>query len=113
MSRIDRDQYTVGAKNCAVGDAASSDGALAMHDLVDPTGRHPDRNGELVLGDAEPPMTSSIRISPGWTGSIRSAFDEFGIVCTSIPPGETHTPLCVHADVALPAPVADETLQDR
>src|SRR5699024_5670880 len=59
-------------------------------------------------------MKSSIRISPGWIGSIRSLSvvgDEFDIVRTSISPDETETPLRVHADAVLPASVADQTLQ--
>jgi hypothetical protein len=59
-------------------------------------------------------MKSSITISPGWIGSIRSAsvvVDEFDIICTSISPDEADTPLRVHTDAVLSASVADETLQ--
>src|SRR5690625_7597662 len=59
-------------------------------------------------------MKSSIRISPGWIGSIRSlsvVVDEFDIVRTSISPDEAETPLRVHADAVLPATVAGQTLQ--
>src|SRR5690625_1583920 len=59
-------------------------------------------------------MKSSIRISPGWIGSIRSlsvVVDEFDIVRTSISPDEAETPLRVDADAVLSASVADQTLQ--
>src|SRR5699024_681575 len=61
-----------------------------------------------------PSMKPSIRISPGWIGSIKSAsvvVDEFDNFCTSISPDEAETPLRVHADAVLSAPVTDELLQ--
>src|SRR5699024_890407 len=62
----------------------------------------------------KPSMKSSIRISPGWIGSIRSVsvvVDEFDIFCTSINPDEAETPLRVHADAVLATTVTDEPLQ--
>jgi len=59
-------------------------------------------------------MKSSIRISPGWIGSIRSVsvvVDEFDIFRTFLSPDEAETPLRVHADAVLPASVSDQTLQ--
>src|SRR5699024_9657581 len=62
----------------------------------------------------KPSMKSSIRISPGWTGSIRSVsvvVDEFDIVRTSISPDEAETPLRVHSDAVLPTTIPDESFQ--
>src|SRR5690625_5333456 len=59
-------------------------------------------------------MKSSIRISPGWIGSIRSVsvvVDEFDIVRTSISPDEAETSLRVDADDVLSASVAEQTLK--
>src|SRR5699024_12676267 len=59
-------------------------------------------------------MKSSIRISPGWVGSIRSVsliVDEFDIFRTSISPDEAETPLRVHTNAVLPARAADQALQ--
>ena len=47
-----------------------ADATLAVHDLVDASRRHPDGNGEAVLGDAERFRYSSARISPGWIGGM-------------------------------------------
>src|SRR5690625_1415640 len=62
----------------------------------------------------KPSMKSSIRISPGWMGSIRSSsvvFDEFDIFRTSISPDEAEPPLRAHADAVLSATVTDEKHQ--
>src|SRR5690625_2545166 len=59
-------------------------------------------------------MKSSIRISPGWIGSIRSVsvvVDEFDIVRTSISPDEAETPLRVHSDAVLSTTIPDEAFQ--
>lgn len=45
---------------------------------------------------------------------MRSAsvvLDEFDIICTSISPDEADTPLRIHTDAVLSAPVTNETLQ--
>src|SRR5699024_10737247 len=55
-------------------------------------------------------MKSSIRISPGWIGSIRTAsvvVEELDIFRTSIAPHEAEPPLRVHTAAVLPAPIAD------
>jgi len=59
-------------------------------------------------------MKSSIRISPGWIGSIRSVsvvVDEVDIFRTFLSPDEAETPLRVHADAVLSASVADQRLE--
>ena len=59
-------------------------------------------------------MKSSIRISPGWIGSIRSALvvvDKFDIFCTSFSPYKTESPLRVDANAVLATSIADESLQ--
>src|SRR5690606_13949748 len=61
-----------------------------------------------------PSMKSSIRISPGWIGSIRSVsvvVDEFDIFSTSISPDEADPPSGVHTNAVLTTPVAGESLQ--
>src|SRR5699024_10071188 len=53
----------------------------------------------------KPSMKSSIRISPGWIGSIRPrsvVVDEFDIVRTSLSPHEAKPPLRIDADAVLP-----------
>src|SRR5690606_26762915 len=63
---------------------------------------------------SKPSMKSSIRISPGWIGSIRSAsviVDEFDILRTSISPDEADPLLGIHPDTVLTATVSDQPLQ--
>src|SRR5699024_2735410 len=62
----------------------------------------------------KPSMKSSIRISPGWMGSIRWSsvvFDEFDIFRTSISPDEADPRLRAHADAVLSAAVTHEKHQ--
>src|SRR5690606_17071055 len=62
----------------------------------------------------KPSMNSSIRISPGWIGSIRLlsvVVDEFDIVRSSLSPDETDAPLCVDSDAVLAPTIADALLQ--
>src|SRR5690625_1775229 len=59
-------------------------------------------------------MKSSIRISPGWIGSIRSSsvvVDEFDIFRTSFFPHEAKPPLRIDSDAVLPAPISRQSLQ--
>jgi hypothetical protein len=59
-------------------------------------------------------MKSSIRISPGWIGSILSAsvvVDELDILRTSLSPDEADAPLVVHPDAVLTAAVACQPLE--
>src|SRR5690606_32927439 len=62
----------------------------------------------------KPSMKSSIRISPGWMGSIRSGsvvVDEFDIIRTSLSPDEAETPLRVHTDAVLTASITRQLLK--
>lgn len=61
-----------------------------------------------------PSMKSSMRISSGWTGSIKSVsavVDELDIYRTSISPDKAESPLRVHANTVLPTPVANKPFQ--
>jgi hypothetical protein len=41
-----------------------------MHDLIDPPRRHPDRDGELVLGDTERGEEFFGEDLTGWIGAV-------------------------------------------
>lgn len=59
-------------------------------------------------------MRSSIRVSPGWIGSIKSpsaVVNEFDTLSTSLSPAETETPLRIHADAVLSTTVTDQPFQ--
>src|SRR5690606_5217963 len=77
-------------------------------------GGTPTDTASLFCVIPKPSMKSSIRISPGWIGSIRSAsviVDEFDIFRTSISPDETDPPLRIHPDAVLTATVTGQLLQ--
>ena len=62
----------------------------------------------------KPLMKSSMRISPGWIGSMRSVsviVDEFDIFSPSLTPHEAYPPLSVHSNTVLPPTIAGESLQ--
>ena len=61
-----------------------------------------------------PSMKSSMRISPGWIGSIRFAsvvVDELDIIRTSFMPGEAESPLGVDPNAVLAASIASQSLE--
>src|SRR5690625_1268929 len=62
----------------------------------------------------KPSMKSSIRISPGWIGSISSSsvvVDKFDIFRTPFFPHEAKPPLRINSDAILPAPISSQSLQ--